>query len=82
MAPVLLSVGVSSDVEGGGVVEEPVEEGDGEDGVGEDLVPLAVALVARDDRAFAGCVAFVDRFEQERRVFSFEGLEADFVEDE
>ena len=46
MFAVSLPVGVSSDVDGGRVVQETVEEGDCEDGVWEDLVPLAVAFVA------------------------------------
>lgn len=59
-----------------------VEKGDGEGGVGEDFVPLPKALISGDDDAFVRGVAFVDRFEQERRVFTLEGLETNLVEHE
>ena len=75
-----LAVRIASDVEHGAVVKQPVEQRDGEDGVREDLVPLAVALVARDDGALAGGVALVDGFEQEGGVLTIERLEAELVE--
>ena len=72
-----LAVRVAADVEHDAVMQEPVEQRHGEDGVGEDLVLLAVALVRGDDRALAGGVALFDGFEEEGGVFAVERLGAE-----
>jgi hypothetical protein len=52
------------DLDDGGMVDEPVDGGDGEGGIGEHLVPFTERLVAGDDETFA-LVAFGDQFEQD-----------------
>ena len=61
---VLQPVGVAPDVEGDGVMEEPVEDGGGDDPVAEDLAPAPEALVAGQDQA-APLVAAADELEEE-----------------
>lgn len=61
-------------------MQGPVEQGHGEHGVGEDLVPLVVALVRVGDRALAGGVALVDGFEEEASVMAVQRLEAEVGE--
>src|SRR5690606_7455655 len=73
---------LAADVDGGGVVEEPVQERGGEDGVGEDLAPLAVALVAGEEDRLSGLVALAHGLEEEGGVGTGEGQVADLVEDE
>ena len=46
---VLEPVTFALDVDGGGVVQQPVEDGRGDDVVGEDRAPVAVALVGGQD---------------------------------
>ena len=48
------TVAVAFDVDGGGVVQQLVEDGRGDDIVGEDRPPVAVPLVGgQDDRDFS-----------------------------
>src|SRR6266516_800393 len=61
------------------VVEEPVEDGGGEDLVGEDLAPFAEGLVAGGDYG-AFLVAAGDDLEDEVGVAAGEGEVADFVD--
>jgi len=52
LAALLEPVTLPADVDGGGVVQQPVEDGGGDDRVTEDGTPLPIALVRRqDDRA-------------------------------
>ena len=74
------AVAFTPDVEGGGVVEEPVEQGDGEDGIGEVLVPLVEAFFGGEEDRFLGLVTLVDDLEQEGGVGLLEGEVADLVE--
>jgi len=75
-------IAVAADVDGGGVVQEPVEQGGGEDGIGKDLAPLPVALVAGQDDGLPGLVATADDLEEEGGVGPLEGQVADLVEEE
>ena len=49
VAAVTEPVALAADVEGGGVMEQAIEQRDGERGIGEDLVPLPEALVRGED---------------------------------
>ena len=51
-------------------------------GVGEDLVPLPEALVAREDDRLLQLIALVHELEETRRVVPLERLIPDLVEDE
>jgi len=48
---ILEPVAFALDVDGGGVMEQPVEDGRGDDVVGEDRAPVAIALVGGQDDA-------------------------------
>jgi len=64
------------------VVQEPVEDGRGENFVAcEHVGPLADALVAGDDGR-SSLVPVADDFEQEVRVAAVEGLKAELVDDQ
>jgi hypothetical protein len=76
------AVAFAADVEGGGVVEESVEESDGEDAVGEDVTPLPEALIGGEDDGLLGLIALVDDLEEEGGVGLLEGQVADLVQDE
>jgi len=60
------AIALPADVDGGGVVQEPVEDRRGEYLVGEDVAPVAVALVAGDDQARLPVPA-ADELEEELR---------------
>jgi hypothetical protein len=44
-APFLEPVTLAANVDGGGVVQQPVEDGGGDDRIAEDRTPFAIALV-------------------------------------
>jgi len=63
------------------MVQEPVEDGGGDDLVGEDLAPLGEGLVAGDDDR-AAFVAVADQLEHHVRRGPVAGQVAHFVEDQ
>jgi len=75
------AVAVSPDAQGRGVVEESVEDGGGDDGVAEDVSPVAVALVARQEDA-SFLVARADELEEDGRALVVEWQVAHLVDDE
>lgn len=75
------AVALSFDVDGGGVVEQPVEDGAGDDGVAEDVAPGAEALVA-GERDGAPFVAAGDELEEEVCALAVDGDVADLVDDQ
>ena len=48
-APFLESVALPADVDGGGVMQQPIEDGSSDDRITEDRAPLAVTLVRSED---------------------------------
>ena len=75
------AVAVALDVDGRGVMEQPVEDGRGEDLVVEDLPPVHEALVAGDDEA-RPLVAPDQEPEEEARLFAGQRQVAELVQDE
>lgn len=73
------AIALAADRDGRRAVEQPIEERRGERGVGEDLVPLPEALVARQDDRLLHLVAFVHELEETGRVVPLEGLVSDFA---
>ncbi len=71
----------SVDMDDDGVVQEPVEEGGGDDGVAEDLGPLGEAAVRGEDHG-ALLVAGVDELEEQAGASGGDGEVADLVDDE
>src|SRR5205823_12905203 len=67
--------------EHGGVVDEPVDQGGGDDGVAEDLGPLLEAAVRGDDER-AAFVAARDERKQQVGGLAFEWEVADLVDDQ
>src|SRR6266508_5786303 len=65
----------------GGVVDEPVDQGGGDDGVAEDLAPLLEAAV-RGDGDRAALVAAGDQGEERVGGLALQGEVADLVDDE
>src|SRR5262249_33508485 len=61
---VLQPVGVAADVDGDGMVQDPVQDGRGDHGVAKDLAPAAEALAAREDQG-AALGAAADELEEE-----------------
>src|SRR5690606_4929354 len=82
VAAVAQPIAFAADVDGRGVVEQPVQEGGGEHGVGEEFVPASEALVAGEDDGACLLVALVDHLEEEGRVLLAERQVADLVQDE
>lgn len=76
------AIALAADRDGRGAVKQPVEQRRGERRVGEDLVPLPEALVARQEDRLLHLVAYVYEFEETGRVVPLEGLVSDLVEDE
>ncbi len=72
------AIALAAERDGRGAVKQPVEERR----VGEDLVSLPEALVARQEDRLLPLVAFVHEFEETGRVVPLEGLVSDLVEDE
>ena len=66
------SVAVALDIDHLGVVEEPVEDGGGEDVVAEDVAPFGEGFVAGDDHG-AAFVAAGDELEDHVGFGSVEG---------
>jgi hypothetical protein len=64
-----------------GVVDEAIEDGVGDGGVGDDLVPVLDRYLAGDDGRSA-LVAIVDDFEEIATLLAGERGEAPIVEDE
>ena len=62
------SVAVSLEIDGGGVMEEAIQERGCEHGIGKDVIPGTVALVAGQDHGLEGLVAFADELEEEGGV--------------
>ena len=50
-APFLEPVTLAANIDGGGVMEQPVEDGGGDDRVAEDRTPFAITLVGCEDDA-------------------------------
>jgi hypothetical protein len=78
---VLEPVGVASEGDDFGVVDEPVDHGGGDDIVAEDFSPASERLVGGDDHAGA-FVAAGDELEEQVRRFGFERDVADLVDDD
>ena len=79
---VLEAVAMTFAGDGGRVMQEAVEHGRGDHLVpGEDLGPLGVALVAREDDG-ASFIATRDDFEEETRLSGLQRQKADLVEEE
>ena len=76
------AVAVSADGDGGGVMEEPIQQGGGQDGIGEEVAPCGIGFVGGEDDGFPLVVAFGDDLEEEGGVVLFKGEVADFVEEE
>lgn len=77
------AVGVTADVDDGGLVEEAVEGGAGHDGVaGEDVGPVGEGLVGGQHDGATGVVTLGDDLEEQRGLCLVEGEIADLVEDE
>jgi hypothetical protein len=74
-------VAVALDVDGRGVMQQPVEDGRGDDLVVEDLAPVREALVAGDDEA-GPLLATDQESEEEASLRPREGQVAELVEDE
>jgi hypothetical protein len=81
--PLLLSeaVALAADVEDVAVVEEPVEDGGGDDRVAEHLAPLGEALVGGQDHA-AALVASRDQGEEGGGGRAVVGPDAELVDDQ
>ncbi len=75
------AVACALDLDDDGVVQEPVEEGGGDDGVAEDLGPLGEAAVRGEDHG-ALLVAGVDELEEQAGASGGDGEVADLVDDE
>src|SRR5882672_11353931 len=78
---VLEPVGIAPDVQGDGVMEDPVQDGGGDDPVAEDLPPAAEALVAGEDHG-AALVAAADELKEQVGPVAIDGQIADLVHDE
>ena len=81
VAAVTEPVALIADVEGGGVMEQAMEQRDGERGIGEDLVPLPEGFVGGEDDGLLGLVALVDDLEEEGDIGALEGQIAYLVYD-
>lgn len=80
--PLLLeAVALAFDVQGGGMVQQPVEDGRRQDLVVEDLTPVDEALVGGEDEAGL-LVAPAEETEEETRLLPGHGEGAHLVEDE
>jgi hypothetical protein len=77
----LESIAFSFDVEGGGVMEETVQDGGGQDLVVEDLPPVQEALVAGDDEA-GPFVPADEEAEEEAGLLPAQGQIPDLVQDQ
>jgi hypothetical protein len=74
-------VGVALDVDRGGVVQDPVQDGRGDDRVAEDLVPLGEAPVRGQDQRFF-FVPPGDELEEQMRAVTVDGDVADLVDNQ
>ena len=66
-APFLESVALPADVDGGGVMQQAIEDGCGDDRIPEDGSPFAVAFVRCQNDA-ASFVAGADQLKEDRRA--------------
>src|SRR5262249_15761700 len=72
-------VALALDVDGDGVVQQPVEDRRGDHRVAKDVAPGAEALVAGDDER-AALVAAADELEEEVGALPIHGAVADLVQ--
>src|SRR3954453_6830095 len=80
-APFLQSVALPADVDGGGVMQQAIEDGCGDDRISEDRAPLAIALVrSQDDRA--SFVACTDELEEDSGPEIIQWQIAHLIDDE
>jgi hypothetical protein len=77
----LEAVAFALDVEGGGVMQQAIENSSGQDGVIEDLAPIEKAFVAGDDQAGAFVTAS-DQAEEQAGFGVGEGQITDLIDDE
>ena len=75
------TIAVAPDVDDPGVMQEPVEDGRGNDGVTEELLPVAEAFVRGDDRR-ALLVAVRDELEEQIGLAALDGQVAGLVDDD
>src|SRR5207247_1414922 len=78
---VLQPVGIAADVDRDRMVEDPVEDGRGDDPVAEDVAPAPEALIAGEDHR-APLVAPADELKEEIGAGAVDGQVADLGEDE
>jgi len=76
------AVAVTADGDGGGVMEESIQQCGGQDGIGEEVAPCGIGFAGSEDDGFALVVAFGDDLEEEGGVVLFKGEVTDFVEEE
>src|SRR2546421_101416 len=74
-------VALSSDVNGRGVMQQPVENGGGDRGLSEDLSPIGIALVGGQEDA-AAFVAGADQLKEDRCSYRVQRQIADFIYDQ
>lgn len=74
----LEGVCVATDVEGDGVVQQPVKDGSSDDAITEDLAPRADALVAGQDHRPA-LIATADELEEEIGALPVDGQIAEMA---
>ncbi len=67
------SVAVSKDGDGGGMMEESIQQGGGQDGIGEEVAAGGIGFVGSEDDGFTLLVAFGDDLEEEGGVVLFKG---------
>ena len=63
------------------MMQETIQQGGGQDGIREDLIPGAIAFVGSENDRLVGFITLADDFEEQGGIDPLQGDLADFVED-